>query len=1410
MRAAVRAVTLLVFLGVLVASCSSGGGGGGLLVVTVSLAPQNATIAVNATQSLTPTVTGSTNTSVAWNATCGTITVTGSTTTYTAPPTAGSCTVTATSTADPTKSATAVINVIAPPTVSAPIAPGETQATCGQGVTCTVETNVEPTRVTITVGGITVGLAPKNASGNAMNIGDDGSIIIPTGGTLAFDLAGLNPITPVNVWLIQGATPTTLLQSAQPNPDGTLTLNVAPNNPPTNTAITAANTPSSSILISATNSNGDDINLQVGITLEGAEDEAGVESVTIAGDATRTLLVGETTQLTATVAVVGNAATTVTWSSSVPTVASVNATGLVTGLAGGTTVITATSTVDPTKMASVTVNVPTVNGVTIAGDPTRTLSVGATTQLTATVTAVGGATSTVTWSSSEPTVMSVSDTGLVTALMSGTATITATSTFDTTRTATITITVPGISSIIVNGGTTRALQTGQSTQLTTTVTTIGEAPTTVSWSTANANIATVTAGGLVTATAAGVTTITATSTFDTTKSVAVSVTVTDAPPQPAVLGLTIDGAPTQSLNVGASVQLAATVTVVGGAADSVTWSSSVPSVATVSSGTVTGVAGGTTIITATSTFDPTKTASVTINVPAVSSVTIAGDATRSLNVDATTNLAATVTAVGGAATTVTWSSSVPSVATVSSGIVTGVAGGTTIITATSTFDPTKTASVTINVPAVSSVTIAGDATRSVNVGGTAQLTATVTAVGGAATTVTWSSSAPLVASVGANGLVTAQAGGTTIITATSTFDSSKKASVTINVPAVSSVTIAGDATRSVNVGGTAQLTATVNAVGGAATTVTWSSSDTSIATVNAGLVTAVAGGSTTITATSTFDPTKTANVTINVPTVIVSVTPANATIGTNATQSITATVTGAINTTVTWNATCGTITGMGNTITYTAPNTAGTCTITARSTLDTTKTVTATVTVTRPSGGSDPDRAPSYISITNESVGAASGGTRQVNFNISWAESWRGPQRPTWVEASDNWDAAWVFIKYRESDGEWQHATLASSGHIAPSGATVNVPSDGMGAFIYRSSSGYGLFTANGVGLQWSHAADGVPDGTSVEVRLFGIEMVFVPQGVFSLGSGGNSTGEFRAGSSNTPFVVSSQSSIELGDALGQLNWTTSTNTGSPSSSTNASFPTGFGAFYVMKHQVTQGEYVNFLNTLAQSQANERKHTVSAIRNAITGSSVGSYATSLPFVASNYMSWADGAAYADWAGLRPMTELEFEKAARGPVTPVANEFAWGSTSITQATGLANAGTITETPTPPDANAVYGLGVQGPVRVGSFAAPGRSRQQAGAGYYGALELSGNLWERSVTVGNAEGRAFTGTHGNGSLDASGNANVWSWPGSNAVGAGFRGGNWYNVGDLVRASHRSNAARTRVFPLDIYGWRGARSAP
>ena len=541
----------------------------------------------------------------------------------------------------------------------------------------------------------------------------------------------------------------------------------------------------------------------------------------------------------------------------------------------------------------------------------------------------------------------------------------------------------------------------------------------------------------------------------------------------------------------------------------------------------------------------------------------------------------------------------------------------------------------------------------------------------------------------------------------------------------------------------------------------------------------------------------------------VSIEPSSVTLDVSGTQSFTATVTGVSDTSVTWDASCGSIGETGNPVTYTAPATAGECEVTATSVADSTKSATTSVTVT--GGGADFEPAPSYISISNVSLGAASGGTRPVSFDISWDESWRGPDRPTWVEAPDNWDAAWVFVKYRVSGGPWQHATLAGSGHLVPSGAVVEVPSDRVGAFVYRSSSGYGTFTANGVGLQWDYVADGVSAGASVEVRPFGIEMVYVPQGAFSVGSGGENTGEFRAGgTANMPFVVSSQASIALGDGSGQLMWTATTSSGSPSGTTSASFPTGYGAFYVMKYQITQKQYVDFLNTLTQAQADARKYTGSDFRFAITGDSVGSYATSLPFVALNYASWWDGVAFADWAGLRPMTELEFEKVARGPLGPVANEYAWGSTSITQATGLANAGTITETPTPTGANANYwsdGNPISGPVRVGSFAAPGRSRQDAGAGYYGALELSGNLWERPVTVGSVDGREFAGTHGDGVLDAGGNANVSSWPGN--TGHGLRGGRWSVSESSLRVSNRHGAAGMGASGFSL-GWRGARSAP
>jgi len=134
---------------------------------------------------------------------------------------------------------------------------------------------------------------------------------------------------------------------------------------------------------------------------------------------------------------------------------------------------------------------------------------------------------------------------------------------------------------------------------------------------------------------------------------------------------------------------------------------------------------------------------------------------------------------------------------------------------------------------VTGITIAGNATRNLTAGQTLQLSATVTPATATNHNVTWSSSNTAVATVNANGLVTARAGGTTTITVR-TADGNRTAQVTVNVTApviaVTGVTIAGSATRNLTAGQTLQLSATVTPSNATNRNVTWSSSNTAVAT----------------------------------------------------------------------------------------------------------------------------------------------------------------------------------------------------------------------------------------------------------------------------------------------------------------------------------------------------------------------------------------------------------------------------------------------------------------------------------------------------------------------------------------------------------------------------------------------------
>ena len=188
-----------------------------------------------------------------------------------------------------------------------------------------------------------------------------------------------------------------------------------------------------------------------------------------------------------------------------------------------------------------------------------------------------------------------------------------------------------------------------------------------------------------------------------------------------------------------------------------------------------------------------------------------------------------------------------------------------------------------------------------------------------------------------------------------------------------------------------------------------------------------------------------------------------------------------------------------------------------------------------------------------------------------------------------------------------------------------------------------------------------------------------------------------------------------------------------------------------------------------------------------------------------------------------MTELEFEKACRGPVAPVADEYAWGSANIQNwlQYSLAQTGTSSEYVTNPGTNAGNAnhtgsdlqSQINGPLRCGIFAASttNPTREESGATYYGIMEMSGNVVERAVSIGFSQGRAYTGSHGDGLIDSLGMANQADWPDPVlGFGSALRGGSFFNGDVRIRTSDRFENHQPHIWRLQWRGWRGIRSAP
>jgi len=464
----------------------------------------------------------------------------------------------------------------------------------------------------------------------------------------------------------------------------------------------------------------------------------------------------------------------------------------------------------------------------------------------------------------------------------------------------------------------------------------------------------------------------------------------------------------------------------------------------------------------------------------------------------------------------------------------------------------------------------------------------------------------------------------------------------------------------------------------------------------------------------------------------------------------------------------------------------------------------------------------STLFVGDVSVASRDEKTSFLQFNISWQDSWRNEV---------NHDAAWVFFKVlvegepelpthwsrpaaadaaakpkAESEKRWQPVRLAANRILNPDGYEQSkegtplefiVPSgsDGfMGVFLRRADYCRPMdVKANGVTVLWDRTPiKGLTKNTKVQVKAYGIEMVYVPEGPFYLGTGGteaNAFYQYTDGVRNDqPYRVTNAGPIPIGRKNGCL-WAGGA---APQDGgvIPAAFPNGYGAFYCMKVTIQRRQYAEFLNSLTPAEANKHYHPRMAIRSGIGPNYF--YRAYGPCRYSRYgnacvgLSWGDGAAYAAWAGLRPLTEMELEKAVRGPSEPVVNE-------------------------------------------------GRN-----ASYWGVQVLAGDCWgmmkltrqnERAVSAGNAAGLFFAGTHGRGTLDLPGD-----WPQEDAVGSCIRM-SWWGFGNRVNNSGRPRMSdpptyipshesecqldRTRVSDRlhanvadperrPDYRWRGGRTAP
>ena len=617
-----------------------------------------------------------------------------------------------------------------------------------------------------------------------------------------------------------------------------------------------------------------------------------------------TMTVGDTQTLTATVSPSNATDKSVSWSSNKTSVASVSTSGVVTAKAAGTATITV-KTNDGGKTAICTVTVTaakvSVTGVSL-NKTSMSMTIGDTQTLTATITPSNATDKSVTWSSNNTSVASVSSSGIVTAKAAGTATITV-KTNDGGKTATCTVTVTAakvtVTSVSLNK-TSMSMTVGDTQTLTATVLPSNADDKSVSWSSSNSSVASVSASGIVTANVVGTATITVT-TNDGGKTASCLVSVGYAVPNAIDLGI---GVKWGSFNLGAikpedsgyyypwgytEPMASSHNDFIFFSLDSYKWyNSSDRTLTKYCTNSTYGRNGYTDNKTVLDKEDDAAYVNLGSQwrIPTLADFTLLEEkcswewqSINSVNGYKVTgpngNSIFLPTAGYGYNTEFRdygtlghyWSSSLRTEYPYNSYAL--KYGASTIEHESmprSNLLPIRPVFGESTWASVTSVSL-NKTSLSLNVGDTQTLIATITPSNATNKSVTWTSSKTSVATVSSSGVVTAKAAGTATITVT-TNDGSKTATCTVTVKAAT-VSVTGvslnKSSLSMTVGETQTLSATVTPSNATDKSVTWSSSNTSVASVSSsGLVTTKEAGTATITVKTTDGEKKaTCTVTVN-------------------------------------------------------------------------------------------------------------------------------------------------------------------------------------------------------------------------------------------------------------------------------------------------------------------------------------------------------------------------------------------------------------------------------------------------------------------------------------------------------------------------------------------------------------------